>query len=128
MNFSLFPTVSSGLDVSTYTVRFPAPRQWSIVIPRLGSSATVLDGSAAHTFVAKDVTQATPVYEQQVEEATYQALRVLDENDETSWILAAENRLFEVGIDITGCERVQRYGRIMRELVIAFKIVREISI
>ncbi len=124
--FTFFPTVASGLSVTTYAVSVPASRQWALLIPRLGESSVALAGNAVHSVLAKDVSNAAPVYSQIVTEAEYQSLRLLDEHaTQTSWMLSAQGRAFEIIMDITKADIVYRQGVQKRDIEIKIKIVSE---
>ncbi len=125
--FRLFPTATSGLTLADYTVEIPAPEQWSLRADRPGESTLTLAGTTAHAYGVYSVTSATPRYRQVMTETEYQALTTLVEHATvTTWMLAAEGRLFEVVLDVTGDDRIQRGARIMRQVEMNIRIVREV--
>jgi len=43
-----------------------------------------------------------------------------------TWMIACDGRLFEANIEITGADRVQRFGVIKRNISLKLRIVREV--
>lgn len=127
MSFVISPTVSSGLPPASWTLSLPLPRQWSVIPPQAGESTHVLSGAVVHSLWKPDVSSATPTYEQEITEAQYATLRAMYEHATVrTWMIACDGRLFEANLEITGADRVQRYGVIKRNIALKLRIVREV--
>lgn len=127
MGFIISPTVSSGLSPATWSLSLPLPRQWSVIPPQPGESTHVLGGAVVHSLWKPDVSSATPIYEQEITEAQYATLRSMYEHATVrTWMIACDGRLFEANIEITGADRVQRFGVIKRNVTLRIRIVREV--
>lgn len=125
--FVLYPTVASGLSLTTWRCPLPAPEQWLVYAERPSESALTLAGTTVHSFWPTSVTSATPEYRQAITDAKFQKLLTLvNHATVTSWMLLAEARVFEVGLFFNGTpERFYRGTELYWRVSMTFKIVSE---
>ena len=83
-------------------------------------------GQNIYSALPKDITTTKPVYEQELTEAQYNKLILLDKHStQTTWILLAEARLFTVMIDVTSAQRLYKSGEPYRAVKMDITIVSE---
>lgn len=125
----IFPTADSGLSAATYSVELPAPQQWTMIPERPKDSSMSISGAMVHTLWPADITTCKPKYKQTITEAQYNALMAIYQHATvTTWMLAIEGRLFEIGIGTPSGDRVMRGSRVMRDVEFPVSIVREVSL
>jgi len=110
--FHLFPTASSGLSKADYEAYIPAPKDWDLSQKRQVVTDQNLDGTFDRSPIKKDPSGLAAAYEQTMTEAEYESFSLLDDcGSSTSWMLAADGRMFEVILDIEKAQRVIQEGK-----------------